>query len=252
MNARGIVATCIAISLVGAGCATQTPDAPPTQAASPRNPAPLRDNGAYTPDIRPENFVDVIDNAYMPLTPGTTLRYEGESDGEKESTIYEVTDDKRTVMGVETTVVRDRVYVDGELAEDTFDWFAQDRDGNVWYFGEESKDVEDGKVVSTAGSWEAGVDGAQPGVVMLGSPRVGDEYRQEFYEGEAEDAARVIALDESVKVAAGSYDNVLVTEDWNPLEPKVLEQKYYARGVGVVREQHIKGGEEQLELVAID
>ena len=244
------VAAVVAITIFAFGCAAETRQTSSTESPATRNPAELREGATYDPDVRAENFVDAIDNPYMPLRRGATWRYEGTSDGETERTVVEVTDDKKEVMGITATVVRDRVYVDGELVEDTLDWFAQDTDGNVWYFGEESKDIERGKVVSTKGSWEAGVDGAQPGIVMLGSPRVGDAYRQEFYEGEAEDAARVIALDESVKVEAGSYDDVLVTEDWNPLEPEVLERKYYARGIGVVQERHMKGGDEHLELIA--
>jgi hypothetical protein len=154
-------------------------------------------------------------------------------------------------MGVNTTVVRDQVFVDGELAEDTFDWYAQDRQGNVWYFGEDSREIENGKVVSTEGSWEAGVDGAKPGIVMLGEPRVGDAYRQEFYRGEAEDQARVLALGESMTVPYGSFDQVLVTEDRNPLEPRLLENKLYAPGVGVVLERLVRGGWEILRLVEV-
>lgn len=246
----------IAVVLVIAGSACGEPTSTTSETARPTarslNPAALVEGEPYEPDIDPQNFVDEIDNPYLPFKTGATLRYEGESDGENETTVVEVTDDKKTVMGIEATVVRDRVYVDDELAEDTFDWFAQDRDGNVWYLGEESKEIEDGKVASTEGSWEAGMDGALPGIVMLGDPRVGESYRQEYYKGEAEDAAKVIALDESVKVEAGSYENVLVTDDWNPLEPKVLERKYYARGVGVVQERKVKGGDEYLELVAVE
>jgi hypothetical protein len=165
--------------------------------------------------------------------------------------VVTVTDRTREVMGVTTTVVRDQVFVAGELAEDTFDWFAQDRHGNVWYFGEETAEYEDGKVVSREGSWEAGVDGAQPGIVMPGDPRMGETYRQEYYAGEAEDMGKVVRLGESVVVRYGSFDEVLLTEDWTPLEPKLLENKYYARGVGVVLERLIEGGDEILRLVEV-
>jgi hypothetical protein len=205
----------------------------------------------YLPRFDPGDFVRVIDNPYLPLRPGTTLIYKGVSDGEREVTRVNTTDRTKEILGVTATVVRDQVFVDGELAEDTFDWFAQDRLGNVWYLGEETAEYEDGKVVSREGSWEAGVDGAQPGVIMLGGPRVGDAYRQEFYKGEAEDVARVIELHESVDVPYGSFDDVLVTEDRNQLEPKLLEHKFYARGVGVVLERLVEGGEEVLRLVEV-
>jgi hypothetical protein len=206
----------------------------------------------YTPTIDPANFVSVIDNPYFPLTPGTALYYEGESDGEAQTEVMTVLAETREVMGVTCVVVRDVVSVEGEVAEDTIDWYAQDAEGNVWYMGEESKDYEDGKVVSTEGSWEAGVDGALPGIIMLANPQVGEMYRQEFYAGEAEDMAKVQKLSESVTVAYGTFEDVLVTEDTNPLEPEIVEHKYYAPGVGVVLEELVAGGEERMELVRVE
>ncbi|MGH2691736.1 MAG: hypothetical protein ACRDHM_04465, partial [Actinomycetota bacterium] len=214
-------------------------------------PAAVVESEPYRPEIDPANFAHRIDNPYLPLIPGTQLSYEGISDGERETEEFVVTDRTKTILGVETTVVRDSVYVAGELVEDTSDWFAQDRHGNVWYFGEASHDIQNGKVVSTHGSWEAGVDGAVPGIVMLGDPRAGDTYRQEFYEGEAEDIATVVTLTDTVKVPFGSFEDVLKTEDTNPLEPKVLENKYYAPGVGVVFEELVHGEEGFLELVDV-
>jgi hypothetical protein len=206
----------------------------------------------YSPEIDPANFVEQIDNPYFPLTPGTTFVYEDED--EEGATIdveIYVTDETREVMGVTTTVVRETEWEDGELVEDTYDWFAQDADGNVWYFGEESNEYEDGEVVSTAGSWEAGVDGAQPGIIMQADPQIGDVYRQEYYEGEAEDMAEVIGLDDTATVAYGSFDNVLVTREWTPLEPGIEENKYYAMDVGLLMEEKVEGGSETLELVDI-
>jgi hypothetical protein len=205
----------------------------------------------YHPTIDPANFVEIIDNSYFPLTPGTTYLYEGVSDGEAETNEVKVTTDTKTVMGVVCVVVHDQVFVEGELAEDTLDWYAQDKDGNVWYFGEESKEIEDGEVVSTEGSWEAGVDGAEPGIVMLADPQVGASYRQEYYAGEAEDMAEVIAIGESVTVGETTYDDVITTKDWNPLEPDVIEEKTYAPGVGVVLEVMVEGGEERVELIEV-
>ncbi len=139
--------------------------------------------------------------------------------------------------------------IGGELVEDTYDWFVQDADGNVWYLGEESKDYEDGKVVDTAGSWEAGVDGAQPGIVMPGLVAVGDVYRQEFYRGEAEDMMEILDIDAKASSPAGEFTKVVTTRDWNPLEPDAVEEKSYAPGVGLVREEKVAGGADFAELV---
>lgn len=244
-----LVAALLAAGLAVA-CGSEAPSSepPPEQ---PRNPAAVVKGEPYRPGIDPADFVDVVDNPYFPLEPGTTLVYEGASGDDQEVVEVTVTDDTKVILGITATVVRDQVFVDGELVEDTFDWFAQDRWGNVWYLGEDTKELENGEVVSTEGSWEAGVDGAQPGIVMLAEPHVGDTYRQEFYRGKAVDMARVRGLDESVTVPYGSFDHVLVTEDWTPLEPKFLENKSYARGIGVVLERLVQGGQEMLELVEV-
>jgi hypothetical protein len=162
-----------------------------------------------------------------------------------------VTDQTREIAGVTATVVTDQVFANGELIEDTVDWYAADNAGNVWYLGEETAEYENGEVVTTAGSWEAGVDGALPGIIMLADPRVDDAYRQEFYAGEAEDVAQVFALGESVTVPAGSWEGILVTEDWSLLDPDVHERKWYAEGIGVVFEEIIAGGGGALSLVEI-
>jgi hypothetical protein len=152
------------------------------------------DNGDYAPVVDPNDFVETIDNSYLPLTPGSRWVYEGVEDGQVERVEVVVTEDRREVLGVSTIVVRDTVSEDGEVIEDTLDWFAQDREGNVWYFGEDSREFEDGEQISTEGSWEAGVDGALPGIVMLAQPQVGDAYRQEYDEGEAEDLGEVVGV----------------------------------------------------------
>ena len=161
-------------------------------------------------------------------------------------------DETREILGITATLVRDTVTEDGELVEDTVDWYAQDRDGNVWYLGEDSKEFEDGEVVSTAGSWEAGVDRAFPGIVMQADPRVGQSYRQEFYAGEAEDLAEILQLDGSETVPLGSLTQLLVVREWNPLEPEVIENKYYARGTGVVLELEVAGESGRVELVSFE
>jgi hypothetical protein len=160
-----------------------------------------------------------------------------------------VLDETREVMGIETRVVHDVVTEDGELVEDTYDWYAQDADGNVWYFGEDTKEFENGKVATTAGSWEAGVDGGLPGVLVPGSPEVGMTYRQEYYAGEAEDAASVLSVDEKVQVTFGSFDQVLMTKDFTLLDPDVLEHKFYAPHVGLVLALGISGGSDREELI---
>lgn len=205
----------------------------------------------YSVSIDPADFVAQIDNPYYPLTPGTTFIYEGETGEGRERVETTVTRDTKVVMGVTCTVIQDRVLLDGELIEETFDWYAQDVDGNVWYFGEDSKDYENGQVISTKGSWEAGVDGAMPGIIMPADPQVGASYRQEYYAGEAEDMAEVLSLDGIASVPYGTYQNLLVTKDWTPLESGFVEQKYYARGVGLVLEEVVQGGEGRIELIVV-
>jgi hypothetical protein len=207
--------------------------------------------GSEAVELDPDELSAEIDNPYWPMTPGTRWVYrEVDPDGEKR-VVVTVLERTKTVDGIEARVVHDVVTEDGELVEDTYDWYAQDDDGNVWYLGEDTKEYEGGKVVTTKGSWEAGVDGAQAGVVMPGAPEVGVEYRQEHYEGEAEDAGKVLSLDEWLEVPAGKYRDVLMTKDWTPLEPDVLEHKFYAEGVGPVLALSLSGGGGREELVSV-
>jgi hypothetical protein len=202
------------------------------------------DGGNYQPKIDPDNFVDVIDNPYLPYPVGASWTYEGTEDGETETVKVTVTPERKEIMGISATVVRDTVTTgDGEVVEDTYDWFAQDRDGNVWYLGEDSTEFENGKAVGTSGSWEAGVDGALPGIVMHAHPEVGQAYRQEYYVGEAEDLAEVDQLDATENVPFGDFDQLVVIKEWNPLEPDVVEEKYFAPGVGLVLEVKTEGGD---------
>ncbi len=205
----------------------------------------------YSPVINPADFGPVVNNTYYPLTPGTTYVYQGVSEDGNEVNEVNVTHATKVVMGVTCIVVWDRVWLEGELVEETYDWYAQDKDGNVWYFGEDSKEYSGGVVVSTEGSWEAGVDGAQPGIIMEANPAIGDAYRQEYYRGEAEDEAEVISLTGSAEVPYGSFSNCLVIKEWTRLEPDIEENKYYASGVGFVREVVTKGGSGYSELVEI-
>jgi hypothetical protein len=202
--------------------------------------------------IDPNNFVSVIDNPYLPLTPGTTFIYRGESEGTPTRDVMTVTEDTKVILGVTTIVVHHLSYEDGVLIEDTFDWFAQDVEGNVWYFGEDTKELdENGNVISTEGSWEAGVNGAEPGIIMLADPKKGNKYQQEFAPDVAEDMAQVIGFEDSLCVRYGCFENVLVTKEWSPLEKGVVEYKYYARGVGFIFGTMVKGGDEQTELVRV-
>ncbi|HEX2404543.1 MAG TPA: hypothetical protein VHM29_07555, partial [Acidimicrobiia bacterium] len=180
----------------------------------------------------------------------STWVYESTGGGEVERIEVVVTEENRTVMGVATTVVRDTVTIDGEMVEDTYDWYAQDQAGNVWYFGEDTAEYEDGEIVSTAGAWEAGVDGALPGIAMEADPNVGDSYRQEFYPGEAEDLAEVVRTGVSEEVGFGAFDDLIVIEEWTPLEPDVVEEKSYAPGVGMVLETTVEGGSGRIELIS--
>jgi hypothetical protein len=205
----------------------------------------------YRPRIIPARFTTEIDNPYLPLAPGTSYFFEGVSAGLQETDTVTVTHQTKEIIGVRCVVVRDEVRTSGQLTELTFDWYAQDRDGNVWYFGEDSHDYSGGSAVSAAGSWEAGVDGAQPGIVMPGSPVRGQAYRQEYRRGEAEDMAQVLRLNDAARVPFGSFHSVVVTKDWSPLEPGVVEQKYYARDVGLVLESLVQGGEDVSRLVKV-
>jgi hypothetical protein len=205
----------------------------------------------YNPQIDPADFVSVIDNPYFPLTPGTTFTYEAETEDGRETDVVTVTHDTKEILGVTCTVVRDTATLDDVIEEDTFDWYAQDKEGNVWYFGEFTTQFENGVPVGHEGSWEAGVDGAQPGIIMPADPQSGDSYRQEFLAGVAEDMAKVLRLNASVSVPYGDFENCLETKEWSPLEPGVIEHKFYARGIGLVLVEELKGKTVRQELVDI-
>ncbi|HMK52270.1 MAG TPA: hypothetical protein VK551_07200 [Thermodesulfobacteriota bacterium] len=204
----------------------------------------------YDPAIDPANFVATIDNPYFPLTPDTTFIYEGQTAQGLEHNEVFVTTNTKVILGITCVEVRDRVWINGVLTEDTLDWYAQDKNGNVWYMGENSTDLAGGFVVSVEGSWTAGVDGAKPGIIMEAHPAIGDFYRQEFLLGTAEDMAEVLSLTESVPAAYCSLGNCLKTKETSPLEPDALENKYYAPGVGNVRTVDLVTGE-ILDLISI-
>jgi hypothetical protein len=235
---RSILLTVIlaTTSIFTAGCGSDTPTGPP-----------------YDPHIDPAAFVARVDNPLFSLTPGTVYSYQAQTDEGQETETVEVLSETKTIMGIAATVVHDQVFRAGELAEDTFDWYAQDNEGNVWYFGEDTRSYQHGQVVSTDGSWEAGVNGAKPGVIVWGTPgaHIGEDYRQEYYRGHAEDWGRVVSVNESVSVPAGSFAGCLKTEEWSGLEPDVLENKYYCPTAGLVLELTVRGGTERNELTGL-
>jgi hypothetical protein len=201
--------------------------------------------------LDPADFVAEVDNPYWPMAPGTRWVYrESDPRGNAQEVVVTVTDRTKEILGIEATVVHDVVREHGELVENTFDWYAQDVCGNVWYLGEKTKEYEDGEVVSTAGSWEAGVDGAMAGVIMPADPQVGMTYRQEHYAGEAEDAGAILSLDEQAQTKAGHFAGVLLTKDFTPLHPRILEYKLYAPGVGPVLVLGVSGGPGREDLVS--
>lgn len=208
----------------------------------------ISEDGGYAVDVDPADFVDRIDNRYFPLEPGTVFRLRGVTQDGIEYETVRVTDRTRTVMGVRTTVVKDVMRTDGKISEWTHDWYAQDREGNVWYFGEETAEYANGKILNRHGSWEAGVDGALPGIIMSGSPQVTDSFRQEFYEDEAEDMFWVVAAGETLSVPMGRFDDTVRVLEWTPLEPRIVVTKTYAPGVGLLSERALSGGKENVEL----
>ena len=206
----------------------------------------------YHPHIDPASFSPNVTNQFFPLRPGRTLVYTGTKDGEQALDLVATTSRTRVVAGVRTRVVEDRLYLDNVLAERTSDYYTQDRCGNVWYFGEDTAELDrHGHVVSTEGTWHAGVDGAQPGVFMQAHPQLGRRFRQEWSEGQAEDVFKVVSRSSRIRVPYGSFRHALRTEETNALEPDVLDNKYYVRGIGEVAELSVKGPREALRLVEI-
>ena len=189
-----------------------------------------------------------IDNLFFPLQPGASYRYEAVTDDGLERTQVEMLAERREVMGISATVVHDTVTLDGELVEDTFDRYAQDASGNVWYLGEDVSNYENGVFRDKAGSWEAGVDGALPGIIMNAdtSSHLGGICRQEHYAGYAEDMADLLAIDASVSVPVGECLGAVKTRDHTSLEPGQEEENYYAPGIGLVKVVNLPTGKEEL------
>jgi hypothetical protein len=208
--------------------------------------------GAATPPVpAPSQFSVHIRNPFLPLRAGSRWVYrETTPDGGRQRVVVTATARTRLVAGVQTRVVHDIARDHGRRVEDTLDYYAQDRAGDVWYFGEATREFGAHGRVSTAGSWMAGVNGATPGVVMLAHPRAGTTYRQEQAAGVAEDRARVLRLGEQAEVPFGHFGRALLTEEFTPVEPGALEYKLYARGVGQVLAVTVSGGDERQELLS--
>jgi len=237
---RSLAAALAVLALTAPGAAAATAQDPPL---------PQRDEPVT---LDPANFGTRIDNPYWPMAPGSRWVYrETDLGGNRQKVVVTVTRRTRVVDGIRARVVRDTVTEHGRLVEDTFDWYALDRAGNVWYLGEKTREYEDGRYVGDEGSFEAGVDGAQAGIAMPARPEPGLRYRQEFKAGEAEDRARVLSVTEQAQVPFARFPRrVLLTKDVNPLEPRVLEYKLYARGVGPVLVLDVSGGTGREELLS--
>ncbi len=205
----------------------------------------------YAPVLDPAHFVSVIDNRYFPLPVGRKLVYTGIKDGQTQTDTVTVTDQKKVILGITTTVVNDVATHDGTVLEKTFDFYAQDDQGNVWYLGEDTTQFLPNGKADTSGSFQAGVDGAQPGIIMEAKPQIPDAYRQECYAGQAEDTAWVVGTAGSVRVPYGNVRNVLTTLEATQVEPGAYDQKVYGPGIGIVSEQSLTGPNEFAQLVSV-
>jgi hypothetical protein len=216
----------------------------PAGAATTDVPCPTFDAGQFT------SRSTTINNSYNPLPTGLTFKYHGTTKGHALDDVSIVTRDTKVLDGVRTVVVDDRVFMAGRLIEETFDYFAQDNAGNVWYFGEDSTAFNTNGTTSSDGSWHAGENGALPGIVMEASPRVGDTYCQENVPGIAEDRAQVVATGQTLTLTSGTtYHNVVETKEFTPLEPGKVENKFYAPGVGLIKADAVQGGQEVIEFI---
>jgi hypothetical protein len=247
---------CAACASDASGPAATNPPNPPaleSPAASPAAPAKLP-TGADPVNLDPADFSADITNPYWPMKPGTRWIYRGVEEGEspQDIVIVATATTKKLANGITARVVRDTARSEGQIVEDTVDWYAQDSRGNVWYMGEQTAEFENGKVVSRAGSWEAGKDGAMPGIMIPAQPEVGQKYRQEYKKSAAEDNGEVLATSNMVEVKAGQYKGALVTMDTSTIEPDVVEFKFYAPNVGPLLALDVSGGAAREELLKIE
>ena len=253
MNASRLRGTGLTMALAGIALTTACSGDSSGGSGSTSAPTSALPQGGQHVKLDPKRFSTTIDNTYMPMVPGTQMTYRGVDEEGVESLItVTVTDQtKKIANGVTARVVRDTAREDGKIVEDTYDWFAQDDKGNVWYLGEDTATFEDGRKKSTEGSFEAGVDGAQAGVAMPADPKPGRIYRQEYYKGHAEDNGQVMSTREFVDVRKGHFDSVVLTKDTSSIDSSMLEYKFYAPGVGTVLILDIAGGSDREELVGV-
>jgi hypothetical protein len=228
----------IAIPMVALALAAAWGSAGSTQLAS----ATSAERSGFSPNVT---------NAWFPLRPGSVYHYRGVKDGKPSRDVMTVTHRTRMIDGARCVAVSDLLYLRGRLGERTTDYYTQDAKGNVWYFGEKTAELDaHGHVTSTSGSWMAGVHGAKPGIFMFAHPRPGLSARQEYLKGEAEDHFVVVSMRQRAVVPYGTFRSAMLTKEWTPLEPGVIDHKYYVRGIGTVLEQTVKGGNERNELVS--
>jgi hypothetical protein len=263
MKQRTLPLILAAATILCASCTSATtpsatsPSAPALESSpAPSTSAPeaTLPTGAEPVDLNPADFTADITHRYWPMKPGTRWTYRDvDEKGEVQSVVVVATaETKKLANGVTARVVRDTVSAEGELVEDTLDWYAQDSAGNVWYMGEDTAEFENGKIASREGSFEAGVGGAQPGILLPAEPQVGQKYRQEYLKGEAEDNGEVLGINQLVEVPAGRYSDALLTRDTTNLEPDVVEYKLYAPDIGPVLAVDISGGAAREALVKMD
>jgi hypothetical protein len=244
------LAVCVVLLTATTACG-ETKSAKPTAQRHASGAASTLPQGSKPFKIDPSDFTTAIDNPYWPMKTGSHWVYrETDAKGDVQRNDVVVTNKKKTIMGIETVVVHDTVKQGGELTENTFDWYAQDSEGNLWYFGEDTTEYENGKVKTKEGSWQAGVNGALGGIIVPAQPKPGLTYREEYYKGHAEDGAEILSLHAHAKVPFGTFDNLLQTRNFSPIEPNVVEEKFYARGTGVVLEITVSGGSDRGELIS--
>jgi hypothetical protein len=250
MPAR-LIAVSVALVLVLSGCGSEKKQASTTTARPGSASALAPVHGHYAPKIDPANFVAKVDNPLWPLEPGTGYHFKGVRGTTAQTDDEVVLHRTKRILGIDCTVVRDTVSEHGRPVERTLDYYAQDRDGNVWYMGEDSYELQHGRFAKASDSWLSGVGGAKPGIIMPAHPRPGDSYRQEYYPpGEALDEAHVLGFRAAPKVPYRSFKQALVTSEFSPLEPQT-EDKYYVRGVGEILERVVKGHHEEFDLVGV-
>jgi hypothetical protein len=246
-----LVIALASVAVLAAGCGSSSSEPTSSTTAKPGSASRLAPiHGRYDPTVDPANFVTRIDNRYFPLEPGTGFHYRGVRGTTPQTDDEVVTNRTVRILGITCVAVRDVVSEHGRPVERTFDFYAQDKQGNVWYMGEDSYELHHGRFAKASDSWRSGVDGAKPGIIMPADPRPGDSYRQEYYPPEALDEARVIGIRGPVTVPHGTYANALTTSEFSPLEPQT-EQKYYVAGIGEILERVVKGHHEEFRLVRI-